>query len=358
MKKYLTLCLGTLYLVPSTPLFSQDIHFSQYGYSPLTLNPALTAAYKDIEATLQYRDQWHSLNAYRTSAATFEMKVRQFNWERMERLTGFFKKKLAKGLALGVNVFSDRAGDGAMQHTQANFSVSYHALLDAHSTLSAGLMGGVSQRSIKPDALRFNNQYMNGAFDPGMMSGENFSQQSFIYGDYAAGLLYSFGDGSRYITANDQKHFNAGISVSHFSRPKQSFLSTEAEQLHWKWTAHIGSLFGIPNSNYSIGPSLLYMHQGSLNELTFGGLIKYMLRDDSKYTGYVKGAAFSLGCYYRKKDALIPYFLLEMGTYSLGLSYDVNISGLTAGTSGRGGFEIALRFNLPSPFLYQNRPRI
>jgi hypothetical protein len=100
------------------------------------------------------------------------------------------------------------------------------------------------------------------------------------------------------------------------------------------------------------------MRQGPLNELTFGALIKYMLKDDSKYTGYVKGAAFSLGCYYRNKDAIIPYFLVEMGYYSLGISYDTNISGLTAATSGRGGFEIALRFHMPSPFLYQNRPRI
>ena len=358
--KILLSALLTSYCSCLLPAFlkAQDIHFSQYNFSPLTLNPALTSAYKDIQATLQYKDQWRSLNGFRTAAATFEMKAGQFNWIKIERLTGFFKKKLAKGLAFGVNVFSDRAGDGAMRQTQGNLSIAYHSLLDAHNTLSGGIMGGISQRTISPDALRFNNQYSGGAFDPGMMSGENFSDRSFIYGDYAAGILYSYGDGSRYMTANDQKHFNAGISFSHFSRPKQSFISTPSDQLKWKLTAHAGSLIGIPNSNCSFGPSLLYMRQGALNEFTFGALMKYMLKDNSVYTGYVKGAAFSLGCYYRNKDAVIPYFLVELGAYSLGISYDTNVSGLTYATAGRGGLEISLRFNNPTPFLYQNRSRI
>lgn len=338
--------------------FAQDIHFSQYNFSPLTLNPALTAAYKDIQATLQYKDQWKSLNGFRTAAATFEIKLGQFNWIKLEKLTGTFKKKLAKGLAFGLNVFTDRAGDAKMQQTQGNFSVAYHALLDVHNTFSAGLMGGLSQRSISPDDLRFNNQYSAGSYDPNILSGENFSNQTFAYGDYALGLLYSYGDGSKYMTSNDQKHFNVGVSLSHISSPKQSFMSVMDEQLNWKYTAHVSSLLGIKNTNYSFGPSLLYMRQGALNELTFGAMVKYMLKDDSKYTGYVKGAAFSLGCYYRNKDAIIPYALMELGAYSIGLSYDTNVSGLSTVTSGRGGFEISLRFNSPSPFLYQTRSRI
>ena len=89
MKKHLYI----IALFISSLSFSQDIHFSQYNFSPLTLNPALTAAYKDIEVTLQYKDQWHSLNAYRTAAATVEIKFGQLNWIKLEKLTGAFKKK-------------------------------------------------------------------------------------------------------------------------------------------------------------------------------------------------------------------------------------------------------------------------
>ena len=37
---------------------AQDIHFSQFYMSPLTLNPATAGAYKDINVTTNYRDQW------------------------------------------------------------------------------------------------------------------------------------------------------------------------------------------------------------------------------------------------------------------------------------------------------------
>ena len=355
--KALFLLLTANCLLP-TISFSQDIHFSQYNFSPLTLNPALTSAYKDIQATLHYKDQWNSMNAYKTASATFEIKLGQPNWVKVDRLTGAFKQKLAKGLAFGLNAFSDKAGDGKMKQTQANLSIAYHARLNEHNTLSAGLMGGFGQRSIVPEGLRWNNQYASGSYDPTISSGENFSKQSFVYGDYNMGLLWSYGDASRYATANDQKHINAGISLGHLNSPGLSFVSTDAERLDWKWTAHANSLIGIKNSLYSVGPSILFMQQGPLREITFGALVKYKFKEESKYTGYVRGAAISAGCYYRNKDAVIPYLLLEVDAYSLGLSYDTNISGLKTATAGRGGFEITLRFNTPSSFLFQTKSRI
>ena len=94
--------------------------------------------------------------------------------------------------------------------------------------------------------------------------------------------------------------------------------------------------------------------QGSQKEITFGTMIKYKLKEESKYTGVIKSTVLSLGCFYRNRDAVIPYFLMEMDKYTIGISYDTNISSLTAATTGRGGFEISLRFGTPSPFLYQN----
>ncbi len=350
-KKKIIFILGCWLLAAG--LQGQDIHFSQYNYSPLTLNPALTAAYKSIQATLNYKEQWRVVNAYRTQQACFEIKMSQFPWFRIENLTSTFKEKVAKGLALGINVFSDKAGDGSMKQFQANLSIAYHAHISAKSILSGALMGGYAQHSISPEGLRWNNQYPGGVYDPNAPSGENFGSQTYAYADYAAGLLWSWGEGSRYMTANDQKFISAGFSIYHLSRPDQSFLGT-SDPLNWRYNAHVNSLFGINNSHLSIGPSVLYMQQGAIKELIFGSLLKYKFRDESKYTGYVKGAAISMGCFYRNRDAVIPMFLLELNAYSIGISYDTNISALTAATSGKGGFEISLRFNSPSPFLYQN----
>ena len=109
---------------------------------------------------------------------------------------------------------------------------------------------------------------------------------------------------------------------------------------------------GVKNTNFAIAPAVLIQRQGPNQEILAGSLVRYMLKEDSKYTGYVKGATISAGGYYRNRDAFIAAALFEFSTYGIGLSYDFNLSGLTAVSSGRGGLEITLRFLNPSPFLF------
>ena len=41
-------------------------------------------------------------------------------------------------------------------------------------------------------------------------------------------------------------------------------------------------------------------------------------------------------------DAVIPYVGLDVGSFTVGLSYDVNVSSLKPASQGQGGFEISL----------------
>jgi len=41
-------------------------------------------------------------------------------------------------------------------------------------------------------------------------------------------------------------------------------------------------------------------------------------------------------------DAVIPYLGLDVGSFTLGLTYDVNVSSLKPASQGQGGFEISL----------------
>ena len=349
----ITLPFFVYWILSTVYCFGQDIHFSQYTYSPLTLNPALTAAYKEMQGTLNYKQQWRSVKAYRTEEVTFEMKLNQRTWKKLDKYTDTFKKKLIKGLAFGLNFFTDKAGDGSMRILQGNLALCYHTALSEQNTLSMGLMGGIVQRSMTPGSLRWNSQYASGVYDPGVNPGENFGNLAYIYGDYSAGILFSHGTESSYMTANDQKFFNIGGSVSHLTQPNQSYMGG-GDRLYMKYTAHTNVLIGIKNSLFSLAPSALYMLQGPTQEITFGMMVKYKLKEESKYTGIIKNSVFSAGCFYRNKDAIIPYVLLEMDKYTLGISYDTNISGLTAATTGRGGIEICLRIGNSNPFLYQN----
>jgi hypothetical protein len=103
---------------------AQDIHFSQYNFANPVLNPALTSASKDLIASINHKEQWRAVKAFRTSHASFEMKLAQPNWVKINNHTGYFKRRLSQGLAFGINIFSDNAGGGVMKHTQGDLSQS------------------------------------------------------------------------------------------------------------------------------------------------------------------------------------------------------------------------------------------
>jgi type IX secretion system PorP/SprF family membrane protein len=355
MKSKLTLLSVTLFAVfQMNKLFAQDIHFSQYYYAPITLNPAMTGCYKTIQATVQYKQQWAVVNGYSTGGVTLEFKLNQAKWDKKRNLTDIYKKKAMKGLAIGFNVFSDKAGNGSIKQTQATVSLAYHILLTRFSTLSAGIAAGYTQFSINPDDLRWNNQYSLGNYNQNTPSGETFSTKSLSYNDYGAGILYSFGDGETAMATNNQKHFNIGASVSHINEPSMAFYDSGDGKLFRKYTVHANTLIGIENTNFSVGGSFLYMYQNKQQEITPGFLAKYKLKEPANYTGYKKGTSMGIGVFVRAKDSFIPYVMLEMDKFTVAFSYDVNTSGLTAATTGRGGMEIALRFNVGSTFVYQN----
>src|SRR5439155_11227945 len=97
-------------ILTSSP--AQDIHFSQFTQSPLTVNPAQAGLFDgDLRAIVNYRNQWSAVDGYRTMQAECDGNVLKNKWTR-----GF--------LGLGLNVLSDNAGAANLSSTQFNLSVS------------------------------------------------------------------------------------------------------------------------------------------------------------------------------------------------------------------------------------------
>ena len=156
-----------------------------------------------------------------------------------------------------------------------------------------------------------------------------------------------------YATANDMMIIHAGLALTHLNKPKYSYYGSD-EKLYMKTVGHIDALIGVKNTNLAIAPGFLYMGQGPSGEFLPGMYFRYMLREESKFTGFVKGASIMVGTHLRIKDAFIPSVQLEIAEYTLGISYDMNVSGLKSATSGKGGFEISLRYGNPNSFLYKS----
>lgn len=322
----------------------QDIHFSQHLFTPLHLNPASVGAGHDVQAIMNYKNQWSSVDTrFRTFDLSYDMKLNN--------------KKVKDGFwAGGITAFSDKAGDSKMGTMQINGMAGYHVILNPKSTFGGAAMVGYAQRSISYDALRWANQYNGMSYDASLSSGEPVGGNSLSYLDLGAGVLYTYKKAEGYMTGNDQLKINAGLSAYHFHQPKYSFYGSN-EKLYMKIVAHGDALIGLKNTPLSLHTSFLYFRQGPAQEIYFGTMVKYMLREESKYTGYVKGAAVSGGCYYRHRDAIVPAFMIEMGQYAFGVSYDVNVSKLKSASFGRGGIEFAFRFVNPNPFIFKSASR-
>ena len=131
--------------------------------------------------------------------------------------------------------------------------------------------------------------------------------------------------------------------MHHANSPALSFLNNKSIKLDRRWTGHVGAQLPL-NQQLSLMPGLLVMKQGPAFETTAGTMIRYSNGDRNEL-------ALRAGVFGRvgKKldkgsatDALIFVAMMELQTWTLGLSYDVNVSTLKRASNSRGAFELSL----------------
>jgi type IX secretion system PorP/SprF family membrane protein len=320
-------------------LTAQDLHFSQYYNSPLSLNPSLTGAFKgNVRLITNYRSQWGSISVpSKTYAFSSEF--------------GLLNNSHKKGhLGLGMSFYNDQAGVSQLDLTQMNLSVAFHEQLNTNNVISAGIQAGIAQRSINFDKLKWDNQYNGSSYDPSLPTYETNYNNNLTYTDFAGGIQWAYNSGEIFSSKIEKLLINAGAAVFHINQPDISFYSVSKDILPIKVVVHANSQIGFKKSKMSFIPSIVYIQQGPMKNVILGGMVRIKLVDESRYTGFIKGAALSFGVLGRFNDAVIPVAELEFANYAIGMTYDVNTSGLSAVSYGKGGFEISLKFVNPNPF--------
>ncbi|HTF03377.1 MAG TPA: PorP/SprF family type IX secretion system membrane protein [Bacteroidia bacterium] len=328
----------SLAILGSATLGAQDIHFSQITETPLLLNPSQAGLGHDIRASINYKDQWRSVVSapYKTISASADFAL--------------LKKNNGTHLGVGINIFNDKAGDANMSTTVGQLHVAGILGLNSTNMLSVGVVAGYGQRNMNYSALSWGNQYNGQEYDPGLASGESQTYSSFNYLDIGAGVSWLFGAGSATMTSKDAKIFNIGIAVHHLNKPAYSFYGENSNKLPMKIVFHGNASIGMKNTNLILEPSYFVAIQGGHQEITPGVMLKYIFGQSSVYTSRKKSSALSFGAFFRVKDAIVPMLRYEFSNWSVATSYDINISGLTAASRARGGFEISIRFMTPNPF--------
>ena len=301
---------------------AQDLHFSQWFNSPLTTNPANTGFIPDADFRLgaNYRDQWSPVMAvpYRTMSIWGDAQV--------------FRNRIENGwMGVGGVILRDDAGSGTLTSTEAYGSVAYHQMLGYSSLLSAGFNAGFINKRINTSQLKFPDQFDGHFFDAQLPTSVVIDQPNVTYFDMQLGLNYAY-------FPTNKMYLNAGFSVQHINRARESFFSTDPSgfdsRIPRRYIGFINASIKA-SDQVIINPMGYYTTMANSSEAVLGLNAQYNLLDDGDQQ--VIG-----GIYYRAGDAFIPMIGFIYKSIKLTFTYDVTTSSLKHYDGGFGAYEFAL----------------
>lgn len=301
---------------------AQDLHFSQWFNSPLTTNPANTGFIPDADYRLgaNYRDQWSPVMAvpYRTMSIWGDAQV--------------FRDRIENGwMGLGGVVLRDDAGSGTLTSTQAYGSIAYHQMVGFASLITAGFNVGFVNKRINTTTLKFPDQFDGQFFNAQLPTSVVIDQPNVTYFDMQIGLNYAY-------FPTNKLYLNAGFSVQHINRPRESFFSTDPSGFDSRIAPRY---IGFVNASIKasdqviVNPMGYYTQRANASEAVLGLNVQYNLKDEGEQQ--VIG-----GLYYRAADAVIPMIGFVYKNIRLTFTYDVTTSSLKHYDGGFGAYEFGL----------------
>ena len=309
------------------PLRSQDIHFTLYDYMPLAFNPATTGAfYGTYRISGIYRDQWLSIagvpDEFKTPALGVDVNI----------IKGFRDQDW---VGVGLLFFSDKSGSLGMTNGSFKLSAAYHLGLDkkGKNVLTLGYQTGSVSRRITSQGLQKieleSDQYVPGQFtnDPAL-AGQSELKNNYL--DHVAGLHFRS-------NLDRGGSLRLGLSVGHIGEPNGNILQQGGNyKVPMKFIAH-GGWRNVTGSRFAIHPTFLVQVMGEASEINLQFTTEYLLNPQ-------KGMVLVTGLGYRVADAVQIIAGMNFDKFKVALSYDVNVSKLTAASGGFGGFELAVMY--------------
>ncbi|MEY4287451.1 MAG: hypothetical protein RL511_1540 [Bacteroidota bacterium] len=300
------LTLTFLFILAAGQLLAQDPTFTQFYSNPVYLNPALAGSSGCPRIALNYRNEWPQLTGnYVTYAASYDS----------------YFKNISGGV--GLVALHDQQGQGTIQTSMIGASYSNYLKVNRKFRLMFGAQAAYYQKYLDWSQLTFGDM-----IDP---------RRGFIYqtGDVPRGDGHrGFFDVSAGIVGFS-KNFYFGAAFHHLNRPDESMILGQS-RLPVKITGHLGANIklgqrGRYSSTTFLSPNIIYQYQNGFQQLNVGAYLKY--------------ESFTIGAWYRNKDAFILTLGINTDKYRIGYSYDLTVSQLGNGISG-GSHEVSLGINL------------
>jgi type IX secretion system PorP/SprF family membrane protein len=284
---------------------AQDPTFTQFYSNPVYLNPALAGSSGCPRIALNYRNQWPQLTGnYITYAAAYDT----------------YAKNLSGGV--GIMAMHDQQGQGTIQTSMIAGTYSYYLKVNRKFRIMFGGQAAYFQKYLDWSKLTFGDM-----IDP---------RRGFIYqtGDVPRGNgSHGFFDVSAGMVGFT-KNFYFGVAAHHLNRPDESMILGDS-RLPIRVTGHMGANIklgqrGRYSSSTTLMPNVIYQYQNGFQQFNIGAYLKY--------------EAFTIGAWYRNRDAFIVSLGITTEKFRIGYSYDLTVSQL-GGVTG-GSHEISMGINL------------
>lgn len=329
-------------LCTTVHLGAQDIHFSQYNMSPLTLNPAQAGAFFGTARIGGiYRDQWLFLpKDYSTRSFFIDAPV----------VKGF-RKKRNDWVGAGFSFEGDRAGTSRLGSSlQGAINAAYHFALnkkgDQHLTL--GISSGSTKYSVRADSLVFEEDILNSSG-----SGQTSDRQRFGQGSadpnnpyYESQASRTFSVGLMFKSTNKEGDLlELGVSAAHVNGPKYGFdlgnrdttsTGKRANRVKRPMRTIIHGLYTTNMTDkISLSPSLMVQAVANSLEIVPEVTAGYKWNQDTRFNG---------GVGYRVGDAAILLLGVDYKDLRVGASWDMRLGALSEDRGIKGGFELAANY--------------
>jgi type IX secretion system PorP/SprF family membrane protein len=275
-----------------TPYSSQNFNLNNF------FNPATSGFGSNNKVQTIFRTQYEGVgSAYRTIGLAADVALLRKNSYDKNNLFG-----------MGVQAVSEQVLDGVLQTNAITLSFANRLFFNESKTssIALGISSTLITRTIDASKLTFGDQFNSGRlFNASSLEVINSIPSKFSSN---VGLLYTL--------SNEQTFFQFGGSLFYINRSSTEQALEKFEQ-----------------SYQTIGQINFEKRVWENNTIAFHADYQNRVESEFVYTGAVfsipmnsKGEnndRFYIGCFYRTKDAIIPYVGLMYKKYKFGLSYDV-----------------------------------
>jgi type IX secretion system PorP/SprF family membrane protein len=297
MKKILLIS-SFVYLLSNTATAQQDAQYSQFMFNKLSYNSGFAGTENKVCVTGLFRSQWLGFGS--TDAGSSP-----------QTFVGNVHAPIGDKFGVGLNISNDKLG--FENSINPILSVSYRYTFQSNAVLSAGIGGGIMQKSLAGSKL---NPLDKG--DPKVPT----SDVSGIAPDFQFGLYYTMPS----LTIFD--NFYAGLSATHLNQGKVTYGVVETQMRHHYYFI-TGAVYNL-NTSIALEPNiLLKMDQAKITT---------DLNVMAMYNNKIRA-----GLTYRTIDALAILAGYKFTPdLQLGLSYDFTTSKIRDFSSG--SVEVMLKY--------------